>query len=297
MRWFERFRVATLMLFRRQQQTVRLNDELRFHLDQQVKENIARGLSPEEAHYAALRTFGNPALLRDQARSSWSWNWPEKFLRDLRYGVRTLTRSPGFALTAILVMALGIGATTSLFTIVRAVLLKPLPFRDPDKLVMVYEHFRTDTEGDGFNIVASADFNDWHKRTHGFENMAAWRITGFDLTGEHAELPEVVEAAGGSWDLFSLVGTPLALGRAFTQQDDQRSLYIVHHIVEHGPDARLFCNRLERMGKMDLILQRAHFVDGGPSAYPGPEPGNDMTLMIVGLGETLRGKGRGIGYP
>ena len=221
MRWLERFRIATLMLFRRQQQTVRLDAELQFHLDQQVKENIARGLSPEEAHYAALRTFGNPALLRDQARSSWSWNWLEKLLRDLRYGARTLTRSPGFALTAILVMALGIGATTSLFTIVRAVLLKPLPFRDPDSLVMVYEHFRADTTGNGFNPVASADFNDWHQRTHGFESMAAWRQTGFDLTGEHAELPEVVEAAGGSWDLFSLLGTPLALGRAFTPQEDQ----------------------------------------------------------------------------
>ena len=221
MRWLERFRMATLMLFRRTKQAARLNDELQFHLDQQVQENIARGLSPEEAHYAALRTFGNPALLRDHARSSWSWNWLEKLLRDLRYGVRTLTRSPGFALTAILVMALGIGATTSLFTIVRAVLLKPLPFRDPDNLVMVYEHFRTETGGEGFNPVASADFNDWHQRTHGFENMAAWRITGFDLTGEHAELPEVVEAAGGSWDLFSILGTPLAMGRAFTPQEDQ----------------------------------------------------------------------------
>jgi predicted permease len=221
MRWFERFRIGTLMLFRRQQQTVGLNDELQFHLDQQVKENIARGLSPEEAHYAALRTFGNPALLRDQARSSWSWNWLEKFLRDLRYGIRTLTRSPGFALTAILVMALGIAATTALFTIVRAVLLKPLPFRDPDNLVMVYEHFRAGTDGDGFNPVASADFNEWHRRTHGFENMAAWRTTGFAVTGEHAELPEGVDAAGGSWDLFSLLGTPLALGRAFTPQEDQ----------------------------------------------------------------------------
>ena len=160
-------------------------------------------------------------MLRDQARSSWSWNWLEKFLRDLRYGVRTLTRSPGFALTAILVMALGIGATTALFTIVRAVLLKPLPFRDPNNLVMVYEHFRAEHRWEWLNPVAPADFNDWHQRTHGFENMAAWRTTGFDLTGEHAELPEVVEAAGGSWDLFSLLGVPLALGRTFTPQEDQ----------------------------------------------------------------------------
>jgi predicted permease len=221
MRWFDRFRMAVLTLFRRQSETVRLSDELQFHLDQQVKENIARGLTPEEARYAALRTFGNPTQLRDEARSSWSWNWLEKFLRDLRYGVRTLTRSPGFSLTAILVMALGIGATTSLFTIVRSVLLKPLPFRDPDNLVMVYEHFRDDNGGSGFNVVSPGDFNDWRQRTHGFADMAAWHTTDFDLTGEHAELPEVVQGGAGSWNLFSVLGTPPAIGRAFRPEEDQ----------------------------------------------------------------------------
>jgi predicted permease len=221
MRWLEQFRMAILMLFHRKAQTARLNDELAFHLDQQVKENISRGLAPDEARYAALRSFGNLTQLRDEARSSWSWNWLEKFLRDLRYGARTLTRAPGFALTAILVMALGIGATTSLFTIVRSVLLKPLPLRDPDKLVMVYEHFRESTSGDGFNVVSPADFNDWRKQTHGFEDMAAWRHYGFDLTGEHQELPEVVEAAGGSWNLFSVLGIEPTLGRAFRPEEDR----------------------------------------------------------------------------
>jgi hypothetical protein len=107
MRWLERIRMAMLMLFRRQTQNARLNDELAFHLEHQIKENIARGLAPEEARYAALRAFGNPTVLGDEARSSWSWNWLEKLLRDLRYGARTLTRSPGFSGTAILVMALG----------------------------------------------------------------------------------------------------------------------------------------------------------------------------------------------
>jgi hypothetical protein len=218
MRWFDRFRMAMLMLFRRQTQTARLNDELAFHLDQQVKENMARGLAPDEARYAALREFGNPTVLGDQARSTWSWNWLEKFLRDLRYGARTLGRSPGFAATAILVMALGIGATTSLFTIVRAVLLKPLPFREPDKLVMVYEHFRDSTGGDGFDVVSPGDFNDWRQR---FEDMAAWRSYAFDLTGEHEELPEVVRAAAGSWNLFSVLGTQLALGRTFRPEEDR----------------------------------------------------------------------------
>jgi predicted permease len=221
MRWIEQFRMSMLMLFRRESQSKRLNDELAFHLEQQVKENIAKGFAPDEARYAALRTFGNPTQLRDQARSSWSWNWLEKFLRDLRYGVRTLTRSPGFSLTAILVMALGIGATTSLFTVVRSVLLKPLPFRDPDNLFMVYEHFRENNFGDGFNTVSPADFNDWHQRTHGFADMAASLLTDFDLTGEHAELPEVVQGAGGSWNLFSVLGTPPALGRAFRPEEDQ----------------------------------------------------------------------------
>lgn len=221
MRWLERFRMAMQMLFRRQAETTRLNDELQFHLDQQLQENIAQGLSPEEARTAALRMFGNPALIRDQSRSSWSWNGLEKLVRNLRYGMRTLTRSPGFAFTAILVMGLGIGATTSLFTIVRAVLLKPLPFREPDKLVMVFEHFRQNGSSDGFNVVSPADFRDWRRQTHGFEDMAAERTYGFDLTGEHAELPEVVQAEAGSWNLFSLLGAPLALGRNFTPEEDK----------------------------------------------------------------------------
>src|SRR5205807_4972860 len=150
----------------------------------------------------ALRLFGNPTLLQEEARSSWRWNWLDGLWRDLRYGMRTLWRSPAFAATAILVMALGIGATTALFTIVRAVLLKPLPFRDPDNLVMVYEHFRADTGGDGFNVVAPADFRDWQQKTHGFQDMAAWRNYGFNLTGEHAELPEVVQAAGARQTCF-----------------------------------------------------------------------------------------------
>jgi predicted permease len=220
MRWFEQFRMAILMLFRRKNEAARLNDELQFHLEQQITENIANGMSPEKSRAAALRSFGNPTLLRDQARSTWSWNWLETGIRDIKYGARTLARSPGFALIAILVMALGIGATTSLFTIVRAVLLKPLPFWDPGNLVMVYEHFRAST-GDGFNVVAPADFRDWREQTHGFQDMAAWRDYGFNLTGEHQELPETVQAAGGSWNLLSVLGIQPALGRAFTQEEDQ----------------------------------------------------------------------------
>src|ERR1700689_1590999 len=97
------------------------------------------GISGEEARYAALRAFGNPALIREQTRAIWSWNWLESLARDLRLSLRTLGRTPGFAVIAILVMALGIGANVALFTVVRGVLLKPLPFDDPDRLAMLYE--------------------------------------------------------------------------------------------------------------------------------------------------------------
>ncbi len=210
------------MLFRRWRETERLQRELEFHLEQQIAENVGRGLNAEEARAAALRLFGNPTLLREEARSTWSWNWLGKAWRDIRYGVRTLRRSPGFALVAITVMALGIGATTSLFTIVRSVLLKPLPFHDPDKLVMVYEHFR-DAANMGstpYNVVSPGDFYDWREKTNGFQDMAAWRWWGCNLTGDHAELPEVVAAAAGSWNLFTLLGVQPAYGRTFVAEED-----------------------------------------------------------------------------
>ena len=117
------------MILRRGRADERLDDELRFHLEQQIAENIAAGMSAEEARHAALRAFGNPTALRDQARETWSWSGVELMLRDARIAVRTLLRAPGFALAAILVMALGIGANVALFTVVHAVLLKPLPLR------------------------------------------------------------------------------------------------------------------------------------------------------------------------
>jgi predicted permease len=224
MRWLNQSRMAMLMLFRRKAETARLNDELEFHVRQQIAENIAAGMPAEDARSAALRSFGNPTALRDEARAQWSWGWLEKFARDLRYGVRTLRRSPGFACIAILVVALGIGATASLFTIVNAVLLRPLPFRNPGRLVMVYEHFRVgpaNVGGFNYNVVSAGDFRDWRKQTHSFQDMAAWRWYGFNLTGEHAELPEVVVAAGGSWNLFRVLGVPLTLGRSFTPQEDR----------------------------------------------------------------------------
>src|SRR5690349_193099 len=105
-----------------------LERELQSDLELEEEEQRERGVLPEEAHYAALRAFGNPALILEHTRAVWSWNTLEHLLRDVRIGTRTLFRSPGFSIIAVLVMALCIGATTSLFTVVRSVLLRPLPF-------------------------------------------------------------------------------------------------------------------------------------------------------------------------
>jgi hypothetical protein len=134
--------------------------ELQSDLDLEEGEQRERGVPAEQARYAALRAFGNPALIREQTRSVWSCAALENFVRDVRISVRTLFRSPGFSMLATLVMALCIGATTSLFTVVRSVVLKPLPFRDPDQLVMIYEHFRDpsmNSQEFNYNPVAPAD--------------------------------------------------------------------------------------------------------------------------------------------
>src|ERR1700739_3221472 len=116
-----------------------LERELRSDLELEEEEQRDGGVSEVEARYAALRAFGNPTLIREQTLAVWSWDWLESLARDLRSCLRTLCRTPGFSVIAILVMALGIGANVALFTVVRGVLLKPLPFYDPDRLVMLYE--------------------------------------------------------------------------------------------------------------------------------------------------------------
>ncbi len=264
MRWIDRLRMAMVSLFRRRQQTERLDVEMRFHLEQEVAERVRAGVTPEEARRAAMREFGNPAALREEARRSWSWGWLETMVRDVRFGTRSLRRSPGFTVTAIAVMALCIGATTTLFTVVRSVLLRPLPFRDPDKLVMVYEHFRSNTVGSPYNPVASGDFYDWRAQTHGFEDMAAWQSWSFNVSGDNGELPEVAEAAAGSWNLFHVLGVGPALGRTFTESEDR---------VGQAPVAMLTWSLFQRRFNGDRsILGRQVRLDAKPYTIVGVLP-------------------------
>jgi hypothetical protein len=235
-----------------------LERELESDLELEEEEQRERGLPPEEARHAALRAFGNPTLIREQTRSIWSWNGLEDLLRDLRISVRTLFRSPGFSVIAVLVMALCIGAATSLFTVVRSVLLRPLPFRDQDRLVMVYEHFRDpimNTQQFNYNAVAPADYYDWRTQTQGFEDMAAWRWGQFSLTGERGELPELVSAGGGSWNLFPLLGVPAVIGRTCLESEDRPD----------GDSVMLTWSLFERrFGGNPSVVGRQIHLDGKP---------------------------------
>jgi len=215
-----RMRVRTLLLRRREGQ--RLDVELQFHIDQQIAENLASGMTPREARYAALRLFGNPTLLGEQSRATWSWNGLESLLHDLRYSLRTLGRAPGFAAIAIVVIALGIGANIALFTVVRSVLLKPLPYRDAERLVAIYEHNTHHQDSKSFLPVDAGSFWEWQRVSQGAAEMAMvspWQ--NYNVSAEGGKLPEKVDAAWCTWNFLSLLGVQPVLGRAFTAEDDR----------------------------------------------------------------------------
>jgi len=240
--------------------------EIQSDIELEEEEQQECGASTEEAHYAALRAFGNPTLIGEQTSAVWSWNALDNFLRDLRISVRTLLRSPGFSIIAILVMALCIGAATSLFTLVRSVLLRPLPFRDPARLVMLYEHFRdANMTAQGVNSVgvSPGNYYDWRAKTNGFEDIAAWRMWQFNLTGERGELPELLEARGATWNLFTLLGVDAAIGRTFTQNEDRPD----------GDVAILTWSIFERrFGGDPSIVGRQIHLDGKPYTVVGILP-------------------------
>ena len=197
-----------------------LERELCSDLELEEEEQREGGISEEEARYAALRAFGNPTLIREQTLAIWSWNWLESLARDLRFSVRTLRRTPGFSVIAILVMALGIGANVALFTVVRGVLLKPLPFEDPDRLVMLYEAGLHEDDTAGSNVVSGGMYAEWKNQNRSYSSLALAKGIRVGLSGSGGQLPEKLDSALFSWDMLRTLGVQPALGRDFTQADD-----------------------------------------------------------------------------
>jgi putative ABC transport system permease protein len=218
MRWIDRARMRLRMFFFRKEAASELDAELRDHLERLTEENRAGGMNEREAREAALRAFGNPALLREQTRASWSWNGLESLVRDVRYGLRGLRHAPGFTAIAITVMALGIGANVAIFTVARNVLLKPLPYPEQDRLMAVYEH-----TSDQFpeNAVAGGMYAEWQRHQRSFSNLAMSGEAQLNLSTNDGALPEKLEGAAITANLLPTLGVQPAFGRNFTADEDR----------------------------------------------------------------------------
>jgi predicted permease len=252
-----------------------LQNEIEVFLTEEAADNEARGMSRGEARRQAQLKLGNAQTVHE---SLWVQNSPlllSGIARDLKYAFRTLSRTPGFSIIAIAVMALCMGAATSLYTIVRSVLLRPLPFRDPAQLVMVYERHRTaqsKAEESSFSSVAPASFYDWRSKTNGFEDMAIQRYGSYNLTGERNELPESIRAAAGSWNLFPLLGVQPALGRSFNEAEDRPGSTVV--MLTWNVFQRRFAGNPAIVGRPIHLDGRSYTVVGVlPSWFTYPDAG------------------------
>jgi MacB-like periplasmic core domain len=212
MRWIESLSNSLRSLFRRNTAEQELGSEMSFRSERQVEENIAAGMTPQEARRAALREFGGVEQVKEECRDARRANYLDNLLKDVRYGLRMLLKSPSFTFFAVAVVALGIAANSAIFTIADAVLLRPLPYRDSNRLVIVWE----DASAYGFpkDTPAPGNYSDWKSRNQVFEDIAATSFGGsFNLTGEG--LPEKLTGRSVTANLFSVLGVTPELGRDF----------------------------------------------------------------------------------
>src|SRR5262245_1474063 len=149
--WFYTLPLRMRSLFRRAQVERELDEELRYHIERQIEEHIAKGMTPEEARYAALRALGGIEQRKEECRDMRRVRWIEELMQDIRYGLRTLRKSPGFTIVAVLSLALGIGANTAIFSLVDPILLRSLPVKDPEQLVVLNTVDQGGKEGPWFS--------------------------------------------------------------------------------------------------------------------------------------------------
>src|ERR1051325_5266356 len=189
-------------LFRKTQMERELEEELRFHLEKEVEQNIARGMNADEARLAALRSFGGVERVKEESRDVRGVRFLEELWQNLRFAARLLAKNPGFAAVAVLTIGLGIGANTAIFSVVNAVLLRPLPFENPDQLVMIWQ--TNSQKGIFQDLVSPTNLNDWQQQSHTIRQIAAFNPRGFSLTGTGE--PEQLPGTFVSVDLFPMLG-------------------------------------------------------------------------------------------
>ncbi len=260
-------------LFTRAQMEQELDDELKFHLEKEIEKNIARGMNPEDARYQALRSFGGVEQVKEQSRDTRNTRFISDFSQDLRYSFRTFFKSPGFTLVAVLTIALGVGANTSIFSIVNAVLLRPFPYKSPEQLMVVGE-FRPG------GTVSYPNFADWRDDRNVFQSASAVREQeSFNLT-ESGE-PERLSGRLVSGGFLNTLGTPPLLGRDFTADDDRVGANPVA-IISYGLWSRRFGSDQTIVGKQIKLNNQPHTIVGVTS--PNFQYGLDADVTVpIGL--------------
>jgi predicted permease len=192
-----------------------LERELHSDLELEEEEQRERGMSADEARYAARRAFGNPTLIREQTHAVWSWSWLESLGHDLKYGFRGMRRNAGSTVFVILILGLGIGGASTVFSVVQALLLRPLPFRDPEQLVWISnaDTYSTQTE----------HYSDLRDENHSFSDLAGWSGTysaGNEESTGSGE-PERLTGIPVTQNFFSLLGVEPVIGRSFTAEEGE----------------------------------------------------------------------------
>jgi len=193
-----------------------LDDEMRFHLETRTGDLVRSGLPKEEARRRAGIEFGCAEAYQDGVRESRRVTWLEDFAQDLRYGLRVLEKSPGLMLVAVLTLALGVGASSWLFSMLRQWVIEAVAFPNPDRLEVLW---KLETKKGWNGPVSAPDFLDWRARNQVFESLSAWTSGEFNFTG--GDVPERVHGARVSADFFRTLGVRLAAGRDFLSGEDR----------------------------------------------------------------------------
>lgn len=269
MTWFRR-------LWHRKRMEEQLEKELGFHMEQTLADLMAQGIAREEALRRARLSFGAPDLIREECRDARRTRWLEDAVQDFRYTLRTLRRTPAFSAAAILILALGIGANTAMFTVVNALILRPLPYSDPSRLVWITQILRSNTAD---QVTLTPDFLEWRARTQTFATLAAFNPWTRNLTrvAEAAALP----AAKASSDLLPALGIQPMLGRNFTRQEDLRGNDHVA-ILTHGLWQRAFAADPKILGTQVTLDGEPFTVVGvlpKDMLFPAPNPVEILTPL------------------
>jgi predicted permease len=254
----------------------RLEKELQFHLDQHINDLIAQGCDAAEARRRARLELGGPEQVKEECRDARGTRWVDDLLQDVRYALRSLRQKPGFAAVALSTLALGIGATTVMFTLINGVLLKPFPYSQPDRLVIVEEQTDWSTQwGNRWNLTYP-NFVDCKRESRALE-MAAMRGNGGTLSEPGAA--EYVNRSEVSHDLFPLLGVPLFRGRAFLPEEDAPGAAPVA-IISHELWLRRFAGNPAVIG-MRLVFDEQPYTVVGilPAGFRFGDPADVITPL------------------